>query len=93
MPYDVRVQIGGNVGWLRMAGKRPRACRCGAPATRLCDWKIVGEYEVQRVPGQHPKQATCDEPLCDCCTSSPAPGKDLCPTHAAQWKARTEAPA
>lgn len=81
MPYDVRVKIGGNVGWLRMAGRRPRRCRCGAEATRLCDWK------TRATPHNI---ATCDEPLCDSCTSSPAPNKDLCPTHAAQWKARTE---
>jgi len=84
MPYDVRVRIGDNVGWLRMAGRRPRPCRCGALSTRLCDWKTGA------TTGKRLKTVTCDEPLCDCCTSSPAPDKDLCPTHAAQWKARIE---
>jgi hypothetical protein len=80
MPYDVRVRMpGGNVAFLRMAGKRPRPCRCGADATRLCDWITARGVKLRR---------RCSEPLCDSCTSSPAPGKDLCPTHAGEWKAR-----
>jgi hypothetical protein len=88
MPYDVRIQIGGNVGWLRMAGRRPRPCRCGADSTRLYDWKTGATSRGGRL-----KAVTCDEPLCDTCTSSPAPDKDLCPTHAAEWLARTGAKA
>jgi hypothetical protein len=34
------------------------------------------------------KNATCDAPICSHCTTSPAPGKDLCHDHAAQWHAR-----
>lgn len=58
---------------------KPKRCKCGAVATRLCDWKVPGK-----------KSGTCDEPLCANCASEPAPGKDLCPTHAAEWKERLE---
>ena len=27
-----------------------------------------------------------DKPICDRCTHSPAPDKDLCPAHAKQWQ-------
>jgi hypothetical protein len=48
--------------------------KCGQEAARLCDWKVgLGR--------------TCDRPICDACTSSPAPDKDLCPTHAKTWAA------
>lgn len=59
--------------------QRPKSCACGSgrPADRLCDWKVDG--------------GTCDAPICEACTSSPAPDKDLCPAHAAAWKARLEA--
>jgi hypothetical protein len=94
MPYDLRVRMpNGNVGWLRMSGKRPGPCvKCGAASTRLCDWilkssdtppPIIGRAKSRRV-------RTCSTPICDACTSSPAPNKDLCPTHDAEWKARTE---
>jgi hypothetical protein len=84
MPYDVHVRMpDGNVAILRMAGRRPRPCvKCGAVSTRLCDWKISGGKVRLR---------TCSAPICDSCTSSPAPGKDLCPTHAAEWAKRMEA--
>ena len=49
-------------------------CTCGERAPLLCDWKI-GEGK------------TCDRPICTHCTVSPALGKDLCPDHAAAWKA------
>lgn len=85
MPYDVRVRMpNGDLAFLRMAGKRPRRCRCGAESTRLCDWKTGA------TAGRRLKAVTCDEPLCDTCASSPAADKDLCPSHAALWKARTE---
>lgn len=50
--------------------KRQR-CACGAPATRLCDWKVPGK-----------RSGTCDKPLCADCSHSPAWEKDLCPDHA-----------
>jgi hypothetical protein len=59
--------------------KRHR-CKCGKPATLLCDWK-----EPSR------KSGTCDAPICEACSTSPAPGKDVCPKHApelAAWLAR-----
>lgn len=52
-------------------------CPCGRTATRLCDWKV----ETVR------KEGTCSKPLCDRCTTSPAPDKDLCPKHAAEFEA------
>jgi hypothetical protein len=84
----------GTVGWIRMSGKRPPSCQCGVLATRECDWKLkssdtppppmIGRARTRRV-------RTCDTPLCGACAWSPAPDKDLCPTHAAEWRARLEA--
>lgn len=54
--------------------ERPKKCGCGRTSTALCDWKVEG--------------GTCDARLCYRCTYQPAPGKDLCPTHASEWKAR-----
>lgn len=50
-------------------------CRCGNRATLLCDWKVPGK-----------KSGTCDAPICRKCATSPAPEKDLCAKHAAEWK-------
>jgi hypothetical protein len=55
-------------------GRGGKKCPCGNRATLLCDWKD------KRKLG-----ATCDKPLCARCTTSPAPDKDLCPKHAAEW--------
>lgn len=86
MPYDVHMRLpGGNVAILRMAGRRPPRCLCGAESTRLCDWKMAARSLARG------KAVTCDVPLCDSCTWSPAPDKDLCPSHAAEWKASNEA--
>lgn len=57
--------------------RRHKHCKCGRKATLLCDWKVKGK-----------RSGTCDAPLCVRCTHSPAPEKDLCPQHAAEWKAR-----
>ena len=46
---------------------RGRRCPCGRPATLECDWKVPTR-----------KSGTCDAPICTGCTTSPAPGKDLC---------------
>lgn len=54
-----------------------RKCQCGNRATLECDWKVPAR-----------RSGTCDKPLCPACTHVPAPGKDLCPEHAAKWKAR-----
>ncbi len=64
--------------------QRQRRCACGRPSTRLCDWKIAQPERGRR--GGKPK--TCDAPLCDQCTHSPAPEKDLCKHHAAEWADR-----
>jgi len=64
--------------------RRPhQRCRCGRRATLLCDWKMV--------EGTVHSSGTCSEPICDRCTASPAPNKDLCPAHAeafTEWKAQ-----
>lgn len=59
-------------------------CACGKPATRLCDWILV-EPQVPLFAIDVTTIKTCDIAICSSCTSSPAPGKDLCPLHAAQW--------
>lgn len=56
-----------------------KRCSCGRRATLECDWKVPTR-----------KSGTCDKPICAKCTVSPAPEKDLCPTHAkafAEWQA------
>lgn len=62
--------------------RRPR-CECGQPAPLACDWKVADR-----------RSGTCDAPICRECATSPAPEKDLCPEHAAEfqlWKARRQA--
>lgn len=57
-----------------------KGCACGRRADLLCDWKVPTR-----------KSGTCDAPICSSCTTSPAPDKDLCPTHAAafaDWQAQ-----
>ena len=61
---------------------RQKRCKCGAPATKLCDWKM-------RAGG------TCDAPICEACAIKPNPRKDICPDHRAAydaWVARLKAP-
>lgn len=53
---------------------KPRCRACGKPAPLLCDWKVPTR-----------KSGTCDAPICANCSTSPAPDKDLCPTHAQAW--------
>ena len=66
--------IDGRVTFIRHSGPRLLpCCECGEISTRLCDWK-VGESGM-----------TCDAPLCDQHTTSPARGKDLCEEHAKTW--------
>lgn len=55
-----------------------KRCKCGNKATRLCDWKVPTK-----------KSGTCDRGLCAKCTSVPAPDKDLCKEHAAEWAMRS----
>jgi hypothetical protein len=44
-----------------------RKCACGARAQLQCDWKVDG--------------GTCDAWIYEACTTMPAAGKDICPTH------------
>jgi len=58
-------------GFACTRGPRKR-CKCGRPATRLCDWQLSG-----------PKAGkTCDAPLCDRCAARVGPGRDYCQAHA-----------
>lgn len=51
--------------------QRRRKCKtCGRTADLLCDWKVPTK-----------KSGTCDAPICDRCTTSPAPDRDICPAH------------
>jgi hypothetical protein len=66
-----RVQFAGG-GHAIVCGSKsltPKRCSCGKPATKLCDGKLAGSRK------------TCDQPLCDGCATSPAPGKDYCQRH------------
>lgn len=65
----------GGRGFVCTSGRAKR-CRCGRRATLECDWKVPTR-----------KSGTCDAPICASCATSPAPGKDLCATHAAEWRA------
>jgi hypothetical protein len=65
--------------------RKTKRCACGKPSTRLCDWKIEPRAKLSSV--------TCDIPLCDDCSYSPAENKDLCRKHAAEWQARIQAAA
>lgn len=59
---------------------RAKRCKCGRRATLECDWKVPAR-----------RSGTCDAPICAACTTSPAPGKDICPDHAPAyhaWRAR-----
>lgn len=69
-----------NGGSAIVCGVRRRKCACGRRATLECDWKVPTK-----------KSGTCDAPICPNCTTSPAPEKDLCKKHAAEfeaWKAK-----
>lgn len=50
-------------------------CARSRPATLLRDWKVKTK-----------KSGTCDLPICQTCTTSPSPDKDLCQIHAEGWK-------
>jgi predicted NAD/FAD-binding protein len=56
--------------------RRFKICACGSgkPAKLLCDWK-----SPERESG------ACDAAICEACSTSPAPDKDLCPAHARAW--------
>lgn len=62
-------------GFICGRGVRRQRCACGQIATLACDWKVKAR-----------RSGTCDAPICADCTTSPAPEKDLCPTHAAAYQ-------
>jgi hypothetical protein len=79
MPCTVVNFDNGTRGFVCTSGPRFRLCACGSGkrATLLCDWKVPIR-----------NSGTCDAPICPACTHVPAPDKDLCPPHAAEWAAR-----
>lgn len=65
-------------GFVCTSGRSRRCVGCGRRATLLCDWKVPAR-----------KSGTCDKPICLSCSTSPEPGKDLCPEHSGafqRWK-------
>lgn len=66
------IQLGGAIA-IVCGSRRLLVCKCGQVASRLCDWKLAGG-------------GTCSKPVCDDCTTSPAPNKDLCTDHGEAWK-------
>lgn len=76
MPCETVTLPGGGRAIVCGSRRTPR-CACGRPSTQLCDWKVPSR-----------RSGTCDKPLCKQCTHVPAPNKDLCPAHAAEWLAR-----
>lgn len=77
MPCHTVPLKGGGVAIVCTGRQRPKKCKgCGRPAGLACDWKVPNR-----------KSGTCDAPICARCTTSPAPGKDLCPDHAEAFKA------
>lgn len=54
---------------------RPKCRGCGIPARLICAWKTPGV-----------KRGTCDAPICETCGTNVDEGKDLCPTHAADYE-------
>ena len=82
MPCRV-VNAGGMTAIVCGGPRRPATCSCGRAATLACDWRI----------GKGSARGRCDEPICAACTTSPAPGKDLCPRHAQVWAVHPSNPA
>lgn len=75
-----RLVLPGGQAAIVCSSRRRRRCACGRPATLLGDWKVPTK-----------RSGTCDQPICTSCSTSPAAGKDLCPTHAQAFKAWREA--
>lgn len=71
-----RVNVGGTSAIVCGPRRRRPRCACGRPATLECDWKVPSR-----------KSGTCDAPICDRCTTSPAPDKDICPAHRPAFEA------
>lgn len=66
------------------APPRRRCSACGRlklrEEIRLCDARLKKVRKGR-------KTNTCNKPVCAKCTTVPAPEKDLCPNHAAQYAA------
>jgi hypothetical protein len=82
MPW---LKVNGMSVHVRMDKRQSEKMRCGncrrhTLDKRLCDWKMPGGKD-------------CDRPICEFCTVSPAPDKDLCPEHAAAWAVHPKNPA
>ena len=66
---------GGGSAIVCTSGRRLKCVGCGKPARLLCDWKTPGV-----------RNGTCDAPVCERCSTKPAPDKDLCPAHAEAYE-------
>jgi hypothetical protein len=72
MPCNIYRSDDGKIQVIVCGRGRSKRCKCGRPATKLCDYKLTG-----------PKTGlTCDVPLCNHCSTSAGPDFDLCPVHA-----------
>jgi hypothetical protein len=60
----------GSVAIVRLSGRRreTKRCKCGAPATRECDYPIA-------------RRKTCDAPMCDAHSHSVGRDLDYCDAH------------
>ena len=58
----------------------PPCCVCGWISGRQCDYRLEQAHPSVAAP-------TCNRWLCDVCTTSPAPDKDLFPQHVQRYKA------
>lgn len=74
-----RITIDGVTALVCGRSRRNAKCKCGSgkPADLLCDWKV-----------KPTESGTCDAKICRACAKSPAPEKDLCPTHWKLWEAK-----
>ena len=84
--YRMRQDLGGpntDVFHIKVERRyRTPACGvCGYIAERQCD-RIVNPHVLK-----HGKPLRCDRWLCIYCTAEPAPGKDLCPPCALEYRA------
>lgn len=76
--HPIKNESGRTIGFCCTTRGPRKRCACGKVATLQCDWKV-----------KERKSGTCDAYICAACTTSPAPDKDLCPTHAEAWRSWT----
>jgi hypothetical protein len=71
--FELDTKDGGKaVGFICTRGRK-RWCKCGKPATRLCDYPK---------PSKKKRDKTCDVAMCVDCACKVADDRDLCAEHA-----------